>query len=136
MGNNEFLKHLPQSLFKLFKFSKVEKGKFKYLGCEIEKCKNGNITLNQNEYIQNIQEVDCPTDRNNCPVKEFERKEIRRVVGELLWVSLMTRPELSFELFKSIPAYCDILTREKIPNFSVCIPCLESQALNLFDLRS
>ena len=86
------------SLFKLFKFSKVEKGKFKYLGCEIEKCKNGNITLNQNEYIQNIQEVDCPTDRNNCPVKEFERKEIRRVVGELLWVSLMTRPDLSFEV--------------------------------------
>ena len=98
MGNNYFLQHVPQKLFQLFKFSKVEKGKFKYLGCEIEKCQNGNITLNQNEYIENIQEVDYPTDRNNCPVKEFERKEIRRVVGELLWVSLMTRPDLSFEV--------------------------------------
>ena len=31
-------------------------------------------------------------------MNEKERKEIRRVVGELLWVSLMTRPDLSYEV--------------------------------------
>jgi hypothetical protein len=98
MGNTYFHQLVPQNLFKLFKFSKVEKRKFKYLGCQIEKCQNGDITLNQNEYIENIQEVHCPSGRNNYPVKENERKEIRRVVGELLWVSLMTRPDLSFEV--------------------------------------
>ena len=30
--------------------------------------------------------------------KNFEKREIRRVIGELLWVSLMTRPDLSFEV--------------------------------------
>ena len=58
----------------------------------------GDIELNQNEYIQNIEEVKCPEGRNSWKVNESERKEIRRVVGELLWVSLMTRPDLSFEV--------------------------------------
>jgi hypothetical protein len=98
MGKGSFMENVPRKLFKLFKFSKVEETKFKYLGCEIEKHSNGDITLNQDEYIRNIAEVDCPARRNNSPVKETERKEIRRVVGALLWVSLMTRPDLSFEV--------------------------------------
>jgi hypothetical protein len=98
MGKESFKKKVPEKLFKMFKFSKVDKKKFKYLGCEIEKAKTGNIILNQNEYIKNIKEVECPAIRNNCPVTEKERKEIRRVVGELLWVSLVTRPELAFEV--------------------------------------
>ena len=98
MGKDCFKKLVPEKLFKMFKFSKVEKDKFKYLGCEITKHGNGNITLNQNDYIQKIDNVVCPARRNTCPVKENERKEIRRVVGELLWVSLMTRPDISFEV--------------------------------------
>ena len=68
------------------------------MGCKIEKHVDGSISLNQDEYLQNIEDVDCPARRNNSPVKEGERKIIRRVVGELLWVSLMTRPDLSFEV--------------------------------------
>ena len=98
LGNDAFMTLVNQKLFKIFKFSKVEKDKFKYLGCEVVKHDNGDISINQNEYIRNVQEVVCPSRRNNCPVEESERKEIRRVVGELLWVSLMTRPDISFEV--------------------------------------
>ena len=31
-------------------------------------------------------------------MNDSERRETRRVVGELLWVSLMTRPDLSFDV--------------------------------------
>ena len=96
MGNDDFKQLAFQNFFKTFKISKVEHDKFKYLGCDIERKKNGDITLQQNEYIKNIKEVECPALGNSCPVKESERKEIRRVVGELLWVSLMTRPDLEF----------------------------------------
>ena len=37
---------------------------------------------------------------NSCKANEAERKIIRSVVGELLWVSLMTRPDLSFDVNK------------------------------------
>ena len=97
-GNEDFKANVVKKLFKLFKFSKVETRKFKYLGCEVEKHDNGNITLNQNEYIEKIAEVDLPSRRNSSKVDETERRIIRRVVGELLWVTLMTRPDLSFEV--------------------------------------
>ena len=96
-GNSEFKKVITEELSQYFQFSKVEKNKFKYLGCQIEKLDNGDICLNQNEYIQSIEYVPAPTRRNSCIVNEEERKTIRKVVGEILWVSLMTRPDLAFE---------------------------------------
>ena len=98
LGNESFKQVLRNKLFSVLHFSKVEQDKFVYLGCEIEKIQNGDIELNQNEYIKNIEKVDVPEERNSCRVNESERKEIRRVVGALLWVSLMTRPDLSFEV--------------------------------------
>ena len=62
-GNENFFSNVVEKLFKIFKFSKVEKKKFKYVGCEIEKLNNGDIALNQNEYIEKIKEVDIPPRR-------------------------------------------------------------------------
>jgi transposase InsO family protein len=98
LGNESFKQVLRNKLFSVLHFSKVEQDKFVYLGCEIEKIQNGDIELNQNEYIKIIEKLDVPEERNSCRVNESERKEIRRVVGALLWVSLMTRPDLSFEV--------------------------------------
>ena len=99
-GNQLFKPVLIQGLAKKFKFSKIEENKFKYLGCRIQKLVNGDITLDQNEYIETVEKVSVPPKRNSSLVNEEERKEIRRVVGELLWVSLMTRPDISFEVNK------------------------------------
>ena len=97
-GNNIFRQLVVKNLMKHFKFSKLEERKFKYLGCEIEQLPTGDITVNQEEFIKNIKEVDLPTKMNTAKVNEVERREIRRVVGELLWVSMMTRPDLCFEV--------------------------------------
>ena len=97
-GNLNFESQVVKKLQHHFKFSKIERKKFKYLGCQIEKLPSGDIFLNQNEYIQNIKDVVVPSKRNNQRVNESEKKEIRRVVGELLWVSMMTRPDLSFDV--------------------------------------
>ena len=97
-GNDVFKLDVADKLFRHFQFSKVETEKFKYLGCEIEKIANGDITLNQNEFIQNIKELSVPDKKNSIKVNETERKLIRKVVGEILWVSLMTRPDLAFEV--------------------------------------
>ena len=97
-GNTNFRKMISEQILHMFKFSKVEENKFKYLGCEVVKHLNGDISLNQNAYIEKLDEVDIPSGRNSWKVSEAERKIIRKVVGELLWISLMTRPDLSFEV--------------------------------------
>ena len=111
-GNSMFENLIIKRIMKQFKFSKLEKRKFTYLGCEIEQLPSGNITLNQNEYIKNIKEVFIPSRSNSCRVTEFERKEIRRVVGELLWVSIMTRPDLAFEVNQLSSNISDASIRE------------------------
>ena len=80
-GNNFFKSSIVNKLFKLFQFSKVETKKFKYLGCEVEKNENGDITLNQNDYIDNIKMVEVPARRYSSKVDESERRTMRRVVG-------------------------------------------------------
>ena len=97
-GNDMFKQFVIKQLSKSFKFSKIEENTFKYLGCEISKQSNGDITLNQTEYIGKIADVSVPDKLNSCDVNETERRVIRRVVGELLWVALMTRPDISFEV--------------------------------------
>ena len=43
-GNDTFKRLVVTKLMKHFKFSKLEEGKFKYLGCEIEQLPSGDIT--------------------------------------------------------------------------------------------
>ena len=95
-GTCEFKKAFLDNITKTFKFSKLESDKFKYLGCELETLSNGDISLNQNDYIDKIEDVFCPQKLNSTLANENEQRTIRRVVGELLWVTLMTRPDLSF----------------------------------------
>ena len=45
-------------------------------------------------------DVTVPIKINSCKANEAEIKIIRSAVGELLWVSLMTRPDLSFDVNK------------------------------------
>ena len=97
-GNNRFKKIVAEKILNMFQFSKVEHNSFKYLGCEVQKEKNGDISLNQNDYIQKLEVINIPEGRNSFKVNETGRKAIRKVVGELLWVSLMTRPDLSYEV--------------------------------------
>ena len=56
-GNSFFGTVISEKLMKYFKFSKLERQKFTYLGCEVEKLPTGDISLNQNEYINNIKDV-------------------------------------------------------------------------------
>ena len=99
-GNETFKQLVKNKLSTLFQFSKIEERKFKYLGCEIERLGNGDIALNQNKYIESIPDVSVPMKTNSLKANEKEKKVIRSVVGELLWVSLMTRPDLSFDVNK------------------------------------
>ena len=82
-GNVDFEEKVVEALRKHFRFSKIERKTFKYLFCEIQKLPTGDISLNQNEYIQNIKDVVIPSGRNSYKVSESERRDIRRVVGEL-----------------------------------------------------
>ena len=62
LGNKTF----ARNLFNTFKISKVEKDKFKYHGCKIEKVGNGDIMLNQMNSFKILRKFNYQTKRTHA----------------------------------------------------------------------
>ena len=98
MGDEVFEREVEHKLKEKFIFSKIEENSFTYCGCRIEVKADGSIEVDQNEYVdkmEQIPDIEGPADRQ---LTEKERKEVRAKIGEILWMSLMTRPDLSYDV--------------------------------------
>ena len=95
-GNDTFEEEITAKLQEMFQFSKIEENKFKYCGCNIKCRKDGTIELDQNDYIEKLEEVEIPAGVDSDDLTKQEVKTVRGKIGELLWISLMTRPDISF----------------------------------------
>ena len=97
-GDETFTKEVENELAKVFTFSKVEEDNFKYCGCNINVTESGDIKLDQNEYLDKLKEME----ENEADLEQLltvkEQRELRGKIGEVLWLSLMTRPDLSFDI--------------------------------------
>ena len=98
IGDDVFEEEVENKLKVEFVISKIEENNFKYCGCQIEVNPDGSIHVDQNEYVEaikHIPDVEGPIDRI---LNEREKKEARAKIGEILWLSLMTRPDLSYDV--------------------------------------
>ena len=87
------------SLMKEFKISRMKKCAFRYLGLNLQQS-GDSILVDQFLYIDNLKEISIDSLRKkqvNDKLTEGERKELRSMCGQLLWVSSQTRPDVSFE---------------------------------------
>ena len=77
--------------------SKVESETFTHIGLEVKQSEDC-ITLHQQNYIEEIEllAVDKKKEKNEL-LSDEEFKELRAVVGQWLWVSGQTRPDISFD---------------------------------------
>ena len=97
-GNEKFHEKITSKLQQIFKFSKVLDNNFKYCGCHIKITKENDIELDQNAYIENISFIPKLEGENERELNPPEKKLLKSKVGELLWVALMTRPDISFDV--------------------------------------
>ena len=98
IGDEVFEEEIASKLKDTFKLSKVETKSFKYCGCNVVIRESGIIELDQNDYIDTLElmeELDGEDDRE---LNTREKKQVRGKIGELLWISLLTRPDLSFDV--------------------------------------
>ena len=56
-GDTTFEEDANSKLTKIFKFSKIENKSFKYCGCNVTINEDGTIELDQNEYIDSLEEL-------------------------------------------------------------------------------
>ena len=95
-GDELFDVEVVEKLQEEFKFSKVEVNSFNYCGCSIVSLDNGTIELDQNEYIDKVEYMKQVEGDDEEELDKKEKKEARGKIGALLWISLVSRPDLSF----------------------------------------
>ena len=100
MGDALFESEIEKRLAKTFIFSKIEEKSFKYCGCQITVEKSGDILLDQIKYVDTIEEIDRKSGHDDSELNRRELKQLRGKIGEILWISLMTRPDLAFDVNK------------------------------------
>ena len=96
---------------------------FTYLGLEIKQLEDKSITVSQNKYIQReLHEIPISLKRKGQKIHALsptEYKQYRSVCGQLLWLSVQTRPDISFDTCMlqnhlSDPNVADILYANKV----------------------
>ena len=94
-GNSYFLNRVIRGIKERLKVGSEERGRFKYLGVQIEDGENG-ITMSQRDYVErSIERIDvCGEDERE--LNEKEMTGYRSKLGQLNWVAKNTRPDISF----------------------------------------
>ena len=95
-GSDIFHQEVGGKLQKIFKFSKVEEKSFKCCGCNILARENGDIEVDQNNYLEKLKEIEIPDGEEDRILTAKEQKHLRGKIGK--WISLITRPDLVYEV--------------------------------------
>ena len=97
-GTPDFEKNVIMKVKKQFSIGSNETNSFKYVGVNVENV-NGTIGVDQEHYIQGLQEISIHSDRlRSDELTREEKKEFRALVGQLNWVATQTRPDILFEV--------------------------------------
>ena len=100
-GGNESFDVLIERLRKIFTFSTEESVAFRYVGIHLKQNSDCSVSVNQHNFAATIADVPLSLERSkqkSSPVTEEERTSMRSTIGQLNWLSGMTRPDLSFEV--------------------------------------
>jgi len=84
-----------------FPFGSQRQGSFTFTGVQIHQEHNGDIILNQKEYINDIPPSDVSRDRRKMPESPITPQELqglRGLIGSLQYAATNTRPDLSCRL--------------------------------------
>ncbi|XP_057302644.1 uncharacterized protein LOC130636814 [Hydractinia symbiolongicarpus] len=101
-GNKIFEASIMSQLIKTYKVGKIEETNFKYIGINISQD-GGNITMDQKQYVECIQEIQISNKRSTRKRDELNDDvlhELRSAIGQLNWIATQTRPDLAFDVLE------------------------------------
>ena len=98
-GNSKFHNSVIKELKTTFQISAHEAGTFKYLGLSVSQDSSG-VLVHQDSYIPSITPVSIHKERyskRDEVLTSEEKTKLKKLSGQMLWVSSQTRPDLSYE---------------------------------------
>jgi hypothetical protein len=88
-GEGELWKRAMETLMTTFRWTPLEKDKFKQCGVRVQQNDQGEIIQDQEEYMATVTEIDIKPARAkelNQSVTEHERTELRALLGGMQWI--------------------------------------------------
>ena len=98
-GSSSFAQNVIEKLRTTFEISHEHESAFKYVGIELIQDDDFSIRVNQKNYINSIVPIDVDSIRRKQKDEELnsdERRKYRGLIGQLSWVSGMSRPDIAF----------------------------------------
>ena len=99
-GNESFKREVVEPLKRIFNIGSHETRTFKYLGLEVRQTKEA-IMVTQDQYISTILPVKISRERamrKNDELSKDEIADLKRLAGQMMWVSTQTRPDVAFDV--------------------------------------
>ena len=123
-GGDQVFSQASKNLEKRFPFGSQRTGSFTFTGVQIQQEHNGDITINQKDYINNIPPINITRDRRknpDSPINKDELQSLRGLIGILQYAATNTRPDLSCRLSLlqakvTCATVADLLTGNRILN--------------------
>lgn len=91
--------HIIDELLETFQCGKVEEGKFRYCGKDIEQDDDYNIYVTCKDSTMKIRKAEIGKDRlPGDPLNAEEKTEMKSIAGSLAWIARQCRPDLSYRV--------------------------------------
>ena len=142
-GGNLSFSTVICSLKETFKVGSEHANKFDYIGIQIKQFKDS-IIISQDDYVKNLEPISLTSinsNNPNRPLVDIELTILRGALGQLNWLSCITRPEISFTVSEissriSSATVSDILSINKTIKFVKSSPgFITMPRLDLTSLR-
>ena len=122
-GDSDFESKLQEYVLETFNVGSKHESEFTYLGWDVSQSVKGDITISQHDYISKdlstLPLTDKRKSQHNYALSNDEFKAYKSQVGKLQWLSIQTRPDISFEVCQlsnhlSDPTVKDIISLNKV----------------------
>ena len=119
-GTSEWSTDVVGAIMRVFKISSSAQGSFCHLGLRLMQT-SVEIFVDQNEYLEDLDTIQLSIERSkqkNEKLGKEEIKDLRALVGKLIWLSTNTRPDIAFDVcqvsnYGKSPTVSDILLANK-----------------------
>ena len=98
-GSESFKRTVISKLKTIFEISKEKSAVFKYLGIDLIQNETG-VIINPTSYANSVQPIVLPFEKNlegSTGVSSETKTSFRGLVGQLSWVSITSRPDMSYD---------------------------------------
>ena len=98
-GNSNFLTSVIKPLSEILMFSTEYHSMFEYLGLHLIQNSDYSISVNQTSFTKSIKKILLPPNCSNDDLLSTEAREMfRSAVGQLTWLSGISRPEIAYHV--------------------------------------